>query len=53
MIGGGLFIKTVGSQSTYVSLIRCQFEGIISCQTYAANIDIVKYSQSAVVYRSV
>ena len=49
LIGGGLFIKTVSSQSTYVSLKRCQFEGIISCQTYAANIDIVKYSQSAVV----
>ena len=48
-IGGGLFVNTVNTQSTYVLIERCQFENIIGCLASGANISAINYERHAIV----
>ena len=47
--GGGLFINTFSTVSSYVFVDECQFEGIIHCLEPAANISIHNYEEKAIV----
>ena len=48
-IGGGLFVNTVNTQSSYVLIERCQFENIIGCLASGANITVTNYERHAIV----
>ena len=47
--GGGLFINTFSTVSSYVFVDECQFEGIIHCLDPVANISIHSYERKAIV----
>ena len=48
-IGGGLFVNTVNTQSSYVFIDQCRFENIIGCSASCANIAIYNYESHAIV----
>ena len=48
-IGGGLFVNTVNTQSSYVFIDQCRFENIIGCSASCANIAIDNYENHAIV----